>query len=102
MGKRTPVEPQEIYLGAWLKLKGIGPTEAAKIAGCTQSYISNISRGEKDNVNALYLLRLSEHMGITVNDLFRKPPSEAQIAALSEFSPEARESLLRSKRKIAR
>ncbi|MES5483625.1 helix-turn-helix transcriptional regulator [Bradyrhizobium sp. INPA03-11B] len=102
MGKRNHVEPQEIFLGAWLKLKGIGATEAARIAGCTQSYISNISGGVKNNVNALYLLKLSDHMGITVNDLFRKPPSEAQIAALSEFSPQARESLLKSKRKIAR
>lgn len=102
MAKRTNVEPQEIYLGAWLKLKGIRATEAARIAGCTQSYISNVSRGAKKNVNALYLLRLSEHMEITVNDLFRKPPSEAQIKSLSEFSPEAQESLLRSKRKASR
>jgi hypothetical protein len=98
MAKRKKIESKEIFLGEWLKLDGIGPTEAAEIAGCTQGYISNISRGEKTNVNTLYLLRLSEHLGITVNDFFKKPPANAQIASLRAFSPEAQEFLLRPKK----
>jgi hypothetical protein len=73
MAKHKNIEPREIFLGDWLKAWGIGPTEAAKIAGCTQSYISNISRGVRPNVNALFLLRLSEHMRVNVNDFFRRP-----------------------------
>jgi hypothetical protein len=98
MAKRKPPEAREIYLGEWLKKAGLGPTEAAKIAGCTQSYITNISRGARDNVNVLYLLKLSEYMNISVNDFFQKPPSDAQIAPLAALSPEAREMLLRPKR----
>lgn len=98
MAKRNPQEIREIFLGDWLKRAGIGPTEAAKIAGCTQSYISNISSGARPNVNTLYLLPISEALGITVNDLFRKPPSEAQLAPMKALSPEAQEALLRPKR----
>lgn len=98
MAKKQTVEPREIFLGDWLKRWDIGPTEAARIAGCTQSYISNISRGARKNVNALILLPLTEKYGININDLFRKPPTEAQIASFKALSPEAQDALLRPKR----
>lgn len=98
MAKRNPPPPREIFLGEWLKLWDIGPTEAAKIAGCSQSYISNISSGARPNVNALFLLRLSEHFEVSINDFFRKPPTEAQIASIQSLSPKAQDSLLRSRR----
>ncbi len=82
MGKRTKLEPREIFLGDWLDHFGIGPTEAAGIAGCTQSYISNISRGARDNVNVLYLLKLSEYLDVNVNDFFRPLPNQSQLAAI--------------------
>lgn len=99
MAKRKKIDPQEIFLGLWLDHAGIGPTEAAGIAGCTQSYISNISSGIRPHVNVLYLLKLSEHMGVTINDFFKKPPPNAQIISLRAFSPGAQEFLLRSKPK---
>ncbi len=98
MAKRNPPEPREIYLGEWLKRAGIGPTEAARIAGCSQSYISNISGGIRDNVNVLYLLRLSEFLGVAINDFFRKPPSESQLASIAALSPEAQDMLLSRQR----
>lgn len=98
MAKRNPPEPREIFLGDWLNLWEIGPTKAAEIAGCTQSYISNIVRGEKININALYLLRLSEHFEISVNDFYRKPPTESQIASIRSLSPKAQEAVLRAQR----
>lgn len=98
--QKKPQDPiPEIYLGDWLDHFNIGPTEAAKIAGCSQSYISNISRGAKKNVNALYLLRLSEHLGVNVNDFFRRLPSQAQLSALTDLSPKAQAALLAGKRK---
>lgn len=97
MAKRNAPEPEEIFLGEWLDRAGIGPTEAAKIAGCSQSYISNISSGARTNINALFLLKLSNHLNITINDFFRRPPSESQIASLKALSPEAQEALLRPK-----
>jgi transcriptional regulator with XRE-family HTH domain len=98
MAKRNAPASREIFLGEWLKREGLGPTEAAKIAGCSQSYISNISSGARSNINALFLLRLSEHLKININDFFQRPPPESQIAPLRSFSPEAREALLRPKK----
>lgn len=97
MGKRTKPEPQEIFLGHWLKHFGIGPNQAAVIAGCTQSYISNISGGRRAHINALYLLRLSEEMGVTINDFFRPIPTQSQVAAFDQLSPQAQAALLRRK-----
>lgn len=94
MSKHAPAFSADIYLGDWLDFFDIGPTEAAKIAGCSQSYISNIKRGAKTNVNALYLLRLSEHMGVNVNDFFRPLPSKAHLASLKSLSPKAQATVL--------
>jgi len=99
MAKRSNTEAREIFLGEWLKHFDIGPTEAAKIAGCTQSYISNISRGARTNINALYLLRLSERMEVNVNDFFRPLPSQAQLAPLTKLSPKAQAAILNPKRR---
>jgi transcriptional regulator with XRE-family HTH domain len=101
MTKKPHDETREIFLGDWLEHFGIGATEAARIAGCTQSYISNISRGARTNINALYLLRLSEHLGININDFFRPLPSPAQLAPLKDLSPKAQEALLSHKRRKA-
>lgn len=101
MGKRSTPPPREIYLGDWLDLFDIGPSEAARIAGCSQSYISNISRGARDNVNVLYLLKLSEHMDVNINDFFRPLPSRAQLAPLKKLSPKARSAILDRQQKKA-
>ena len=101
MGTRTPPEPREIFLSEWLKLGGIGPSEAATVAGCTQGYISSICANTKQNINVLYLLKLSERLEITINDFYRKPLSHAQVAQLEQFSPQARAFLISRKRKKA-
>ena len=74
MAKRSNTDAREIFLGDWLEHFEIGPTEAAKIAGCSQSYISNISRGARTNINALYLLKLSEYLEVNINGTVRKIP----------------------------
>lgn len=101
MAKHSSADTREIFLGDWLKEWNIGPTEAAKIAGCTQSYISNISRGARENINALYLLKLSEHMGVNINDFFRPLPSQAQLAPLKNLSPKAQATILARSQKKA-
>lgn len=101
MGKRTPPEPREIFLGDWLNEFGIKVGEAAEIAGCDQSYISNIISGRKKNINALYLLRLSERMDININDFFRPLPSQSTLTALKRLSPKAQAAVLAQKRKRA-
>jgi hypothetical protein len=94
MKKTDDEDAPEIYLGAWLDLFEVPVGEAAEIAGCGQSYISNIIANRKANVNVLYLLRLSESMGVTVNDFYRPLPSKSQLSALKSLSPQAQATLL--------
>lgn len=84
----------KIHLGDWLDLFEISVGEAAEIAGCTQGYISNIIAGRKPNVNVLYLLRISDKMGVTINDFYRALPNRSQLAALKNLSPKAQATLL--------
>lgn len=101
MGKSSRPEPREIYLGAWLRQKGVGVSEAARIAGCTQSYISNISGGKRPNINALYLLILSEHLEISVNDFFQPPPPVAHVESFKRLSEKAQKAILGRKARKA-
>lgn len=101
MGKEPADDVPEIFLGEWLELFGVGPTEAGEIAGCTQSYISNMSAGRRPNINVLYLLRLSEHFKIKINDFYRRPPSATQLAPFADISPEAREAVLARRQRRA-
>lgn len=98
MGKPVKSEARAIYLSEWLDAFKMKVIDAAKIAGCSQGYLSNIMRGERPNVNVLYLLRLSEAMQITVNDFYRKPPSVTQLAPLTDLSPQARQAIMNRKR----
>lgn len=97
--KKTPPPPRPIYLGEWLELLGIGPSEAAKLAGCTQSYISNMMRGVKPNVNVQILLRLSEKIGITINDFYQRPPSPTTADQMASYSTTTQTTLLNLHRK---
>lgn len=97
MKKHTGGQELEIHLGDWLAFFDLGPSEAAKIAGCTQGYISNIVRGEKTNINVLYLLKLSEHLEVNINDFYRPLPSKTQLDALKKLSPRAQATILARK-----
>ena len=94
MGNKADDEPPKIYLGDWLDEFDIDNGEAAEMAGCDQSYISNIVAGRKPNVNVLFLFRLSEKMGVTVNDFYRPLPNKSHLAALKNLSPKAQATLL--------
>lgn len=101
MPKKRVIEDREIFLGDWLDQFDISVGKAAEIAGVGQSYISNIKAGRRKNINALVLLRLSEHMDITVNDLFRPLPPKSQLNALTNLSTKAQASLLGRKQRKA-
>jgi len=101
MGKHDNEDARPIYLGQWLEEFQMDNGKAAEIAGCDQSYISNIVANRKPNVNVLYLLRLSEEMGVTVNDFYRKLPGKASLAALKDLSPKAQATLLARSQKKA-
>lgn len=100
---RKTVENAEhhIHLGDWLELLETSVSEAADIAGCGQSYISNIISGRKTNINVLYLLKLSDHLGVTINDFYRPLPNRSQLTALQNLSPKAQATILERQRKKA-
>lgn len=101
MGKHDDEEPPEIFLGQWLTFFEKDVTEAAAEAGCSQGYISNIIANRKPNVNVLYLLRISEWLGVTINDFYRPLPKKSELATLQELSPQAQKAILEKQRKRA-
>jgi hypothetical protein len=101
MSKTDDDSDREIHLGAWLELLQTDVGEAAKFAGCGQPYMSNIIAGRKKNINVLYLLRLSEALGVTVNDFYRPLPSKAQLHTLQNLSPKAQQTILNRQKKKA-
>lgn len=101
MGKPAEEDVPEIHLGDWLSFFEMGASEAAEIAGCTQGYISNIVGGRKPNINVLYLLKLSEHLGVTINDFYRPLPNRTTLNALKNLSPKAQAAILDRQQKKA-
>ncbi|MBN9007282.1 MAG: helix-turn-helix transcriptional regulator [Rhizobiales bacterium] len=101
MAKWLSDDEPEIFLGQWLDFFETDVTVAAKAAGCSQSYVSNIIANRKPNVNVLYLLRISEMLGVTVNDFYRPLPKKSELAALKDLSPKAQASILEKQRKRA-
>lgn len=94
MGKLSEEEPPTIYLGDWLEFFEVDVTEAAEVAGCTQGYVSNIIANRKANINVLYLLKLSESIGVTINDFYRPLPKKSELAAFKKLSPKAQAAIL--------
>lgn len=101
MTKHDDEDPPAIHLGQWLEFFEKDVTEAATEAGCTQGYISNIIANRKPNVNVLYLLRISEWLGVTINDFYRPLPKKAELRAFKELSPKAQAAILDKQRKRA-
>lgn len=98
MAKHGIDEQPEIFLGQWLEFFEMDVTEAAEIAGCTQSYVSNIIANRKSNVNVLFLLRISEALSVNVNDFYRPLPRKSELRALKELSPKAQAAILEKQR----
>ena len=91
----------EIYLGQWLEFFEMDVTAAAKIAGCSQGYVSNIIANRKPNINVLYLLRISEALSVNINDFYRPLPRKSELRALKDLSPKAQAAILEKQRKQA-
>ena len=99
MGKVIDEEPPEIFLGQWLEFFETDVSEAAVAAGCSQGYVSNIIANRKPNVNVLYLLKISELLGVTINDFYRPLPKKSELDAFKKLSPKAQNAILHKQRK---
>ena len=101
MAKETKPETYKLHLRGWLKLYDLTQTEAGEIAGCDQSYIANMIAGRNENINVLYLLRISDYMEVAVNDLYKPAPKRSDVGSLAELSPRAQQSVLNRFRRNA-
>lgn len=97
MGKLPQRKYRDLHLGEWLKATGRDQKRCAEAAGVDASYISSLIDGRKRNPSAAVMLDISEYLGITVNDLYRKPPPLSAIESLAGLSPTARNTLSRRK-----
>lgn len=76
-----------LYVGEWVAQSGRQQEDIAAAAGITDAYLSELISGKKKNPSAHVLRALSEELGITINDFYRKPPSAAQLDRLKNLSP---------------
>lgn len=87
-----PAEPElkkrTLHLGPWLRRKGLKQIEVANKAGIGKSYMSQLVSGKKDEPSALLMLYISEAMGVTVNALYRPPPTQQQVDRAKGLTPE--------------
>ena len=74
-------------MGEWVAQSGRQQEDIAESAGITDAYLSELMSGKKKNPSAHVLFALSEELGITINDFYRKPPSQAQMNRLKNLSP---------------
>jgi transcriptional regulator with XRE-family HTH domain len=87
MGKQPNRPSRKLYLGEWIARLGHTQVEVARAADISTSYLSNLIGGRKEDPGALILFDISEFLGITVNDLYRKPPPPDATKAAGELSP---------------
>lgn len=80
-----------LFVGEWvarfLVQTGRQQEDIAEAVGITDAYLSELMSGKKKNPSAHVLRALSEELGITINDFYRKPPSQAQLDRLKNLSP---------------
>ena len=80
-----------LYVGEWvsrhLASSGKQQKDFAEAVGIEDGYLSELMSGKKKNPSAHVLRAISEEIGITVNDLYRKPPNQAQLDRLKNLSP---------------
>jgi transcriptional regulator with XRE-family HTH domain len=87
MARSSPKLFKPLYVGEWVAQSGRQQEDIADRTGITDAYLSELISGKKKNPSAHVLRALSEELGITVNDLYRKPPSAAQLDRLKNLSP---------------
>lgn len=99
---RRPKNPPKLYIGEWIDHLGTKkPSEIAKEAGITESYLSLLISGEKNNPAAHYVKSISEAMGVSMNALYGRPPTQDVTDQITKIAPElltALQGLLKGKK----
>jgi hypothetical protein len=82
------IAKRPLHLGPWLRRMGLKQIQVARKAGIGKSYMSQLVSGKKDDPSALHVLAISEAMGVTVNALYRLPPTQQQVDQVRKLTPE--------------
>lgn len=88
MAKARSKRLRTYYLGPWIARLGRKPSEIAKAVGIGESYLSLLISGDKKNPSGALLIDISEELGITVNDLTRRPPDHDVTDAITQLRPD--------------
>jgi hypothetical protein len=81
MAKQRKRPTRLLHLGPWLTRLGRKPVELAKAVDIGEPYVSSLISGKRKGTPSL-LLDISEWLGISVNDLYRPPPSAEAMKAV--------------------
>lgn len=87
MANSSPKHFKPLYIGEWVAQDRRQQEEIADKADITDAYLSELMSGRKKNPSAHILRALSEVLGITINDFYRKPPSAREMDRLRNISP---------------
>ena len=87
-GKAKPLF-RALYVGEWITLMKKTREEICEGASIEKAYLAQLISGEKKNPSAKVVLGISEVLGVTVNDLYKKPPNTFVTidARFAGFSP---------------
>lgn len=78
-----------LFLGRWLDVLGVKAVEVAAAVEVTESYLSELIAGtEKVNPSSALMLEISEYLNVSVNQLYRPPPSREVVEALRAMGPD--------------
>jgi len=87
MPAKSRVMFRKFYLGEWIARLQRSQVDVAEAVGIGKPYLSQLISGEKKNPSAALVLQLSEVLGVTVNDLYKPPPTAASVESLRAYSP---------------
>ncbi|CCE05809.1 hypothetical protein BRAS3843_1480040 [Bradyrhizobium sp. STM 3843] len=94
MPATTRPQYKKLHLGEWLARLNVKQADLARDVGVTESYISNLISGKKVNPSISLLLEISDRLKLSVNDLYKQPPSISALDDLKDFSPAVVQQLL--------
>jgi transcriptional regulator with XRE-family HTH domain len=90
---------KKLHLGEWLARLNVKQADLARDVEVSEPYLSNLISGKKLNPSINLLLRISDQLGLSVNDLYKQPPSISSLEDLKNFSPAVIQKLLDRPRK---
>jgi len=88
MGRPRKKKSERIfYLSEWMDRLRVKPVDLARGIKVTETYVSEMRSRRKGQPSPDVLLDISEFLGLSVNDLFTKPPDRGTIEAAQALNP---------------